>query len=100
MIVAVVRFPLPAPMSRDDAADWFESGAAAYQSVPGLQRKHFLLGEGGTTAGGVYLWETRSAAEAFYNEAWRARVAGKYGEPTVEYFDTPVMVDPTTITRT
>jgi hypothetical protein len=46
------------------------------------------------------VWTTRAAADAFYSDAWRARVAGKYGEPTVEYFDTPVMVDPTSITRT
>jgi hypothetical protein len=100
MIVAVVRFALPAPMSRADAADWFASGAAAYQTVPGLQRKHFLLGEGGSTAGGVYFWDSREAAEAFYSDGWRARLAAKYGQPTVQYFDTPVMVDRSVIERT
>jgi hypothetical protein len=100
MIVAVVRFPLSTPMSRVDAADWFESGATAYQQVPGLQRKHFLLGDGGATAGGVYLWDNRDAAEAFYNDTWRARLAAKYGAPMVEYFESPVTVDPTSVTRT
>jgi hypothetical protein len=100
MIVAIVQFPLPTPMSRADAADWFESGASVYQQIPGLQRKHFLLGDDGATAGGVYLWETRDAADSFYNDTWRARLAGKYGEPTVEYFESPVTVDPTAVTRT
>jgi hypothetical protein len=100
MIVALVRFPLGTTLDRDVATDAFAASAVGYQTVPGLVRKHFLLGEDATTAGGIYFWESRAEADAFYNDAWRARLAAKYGEPTVDYFDAVVSVDPESITRT
>ena len=57
-------------------------------------RKNYLLSEDGTRAGGVYLWETRADAERVYNADWRKMVEAKYGAPpSVEYFESPVMVD-------
>ena len=95
MIVAVVRFPLDPPLSSADAAAAFEASAPNYQNVPGLLRKHYLLGEGGAVGGGVYLWENRAAAEALYDDAWSARLEARYGHaPTVEYFESAVTVDP------
>jgi len=45
-------------------------------------------------AGGVYLWESRAAAEQVYSGEWRERVTKLYGNaPQVTYFDTPVIVD-------
>ena len=99
MIVAVVRFHLDPPMTLDQAAKAFEASAPSYQSVPGLLRKHYLIAPDGSVGGGVYLWETREAAEALYDAAWRARLTERYGEPPqVEYFESPVSVDPTAIT--
>ena len=71
MIVAVVRFPLDPPLSMVDAAALFEASAPSYQQVPGLLRKHYLVAPDGSAGGGVYLWESREAAEALYDEAWR-----------------------------
>jgi len=99
MIVAVVNFSLPAPLSSDEARAMFEASAPNYQSVDGLRRKHFLLSDDGRTAGGVYLWDSRAQAEALYDETWRSRLAARYGsEPTVTYYDSQVTVDPTSIT--
>jgi hypothetical protein len=98
MIVAVVNFPLPAPLSTDEARAMFEASAPSYQNVDGLLRKHFLLSDDGRTAGGVYLWESRQQAEALYDEAWRSRVAARYGsEPRVAFYDSQVTVDPSSI---
>ncbi len=98
MIVAVVNFALPAPLSSDEARAMFESSAPSYQKVDGLRRKHFLLAEDGHSAGGVYLWDSREQAEALYDEAWRTRVAARYGsEPQVTYYDSQVTVDPSSI---
>lgn len=95
MIVAVVRFPLDPPLSSADAEAAFEASAPNYQNVPGLLRKHYLLGDGGHIGGGVYLWESRAAAEALYDDAWRARLEERYGHaPTVEYYESAVTVDP------
>ncbi len=94
MITAIVQFQLPAPVSLPEAARMFESTAPKYQNLPGLVRKYYLRSEDGRTAGGIYLWETKAAAEKVYNAEWRERVAKLYGNaPQVVYFDTPVIVD-------
>ena len=98
MIVAVVRFPLDPPLSSSDAAAMFEASAPKYQNVPGLLRKYYLLGDEGRVGGGVYLWENRDAADALYDEAWRTGLESRYGHPPmIEYFESPVRVDPDTI---
>ena len=57
-------------------------------------RKCYLLSDDGGTAGGVYLWTSRQAAENVYTDEWRRIVREKYGsEPSVTYFDSPVIVD-------
>ena len=94
MITAIVQFQLPAPVSLQEATRMFESTAPKYQNLPGLIRKYYLRSEDGRTAGGVYLWESRAAAEKVYSGEWRERVATLYGNaPQVVYFDTPVIVD-------
>ena len=98
MIVAVVNFALPAPLTTDEARAMFEASAPGYQNVDGLRRKHFLLSDDGRTAGGVYLWDSRQQAEALYDETWRSRVAARYGsEPHVTFYDSQVTVDPSSI---
>ena len=95
MIVAVVRYPLDPPLSSADAAALFEASAPKYQNVPGLLRKHYLLGDDGRVGGGVYLWESQAAAEALYDEAWRAGLEARYGHaPTIEFYESAVTVDP------
>jgi heme-degrading monooxygenase HmoA len=94
MITAVVQFDLPKPMSLAEAAQTFESTAPKYKNLPGLIRKYYLRSEDGCRAGGVYLWETKAAAEAVYNGEWKARVEQVYGsKPEILWFDTPVIVD-------
>jgi len=94
MITAIVQFALPAPISLAEATQRFESSAPKYQNLPGLVRKYYLRSEDGRTAGGVYLWQSRAAAEAVYNAEWRERVEKLYGgKPVITWFDTPVVVD-------
>jgi hypothetical protein len=94
MIITVVTFRLPKPLTPAEATAIFQSTAPNYQGLAGLVRKNYLLSEDGTRAGGVYLWETRADAERVYNADWKKTVEAKYGSPpTVEYFESPVMVD-------
>jgi hypothetical protein len=98
MIVAVVRFPLDPPLTRDQAAEAFTASAPSYQNVPGLLRKHYVVSTDGSVGGGIYLWTDRAAAEALYDEGWRERLRARYGTaPTVEYFESPVTVDPANV---
>lgn len=94
MITVITAFKLPKPISRDEARRIFLSTAPKYQGVAGLVRKCYVLSEDGSTAGGIYLWNSRSEADAMYTESWKIFVREKYStEPSVTYFDSPVVVD-------
>jgi hypothetical protein len=94
MIVAITSFRLPEPITASQARSIFLSTAPTYRGVAGLLRKHYVLSDDGGIAGGIYLWNSREQAEALYTPSWRAFVREKYGtEPSVTYFDSPVVVD-------
>lgn len=94
MITAFTSFTLPKPMTREEARSIFLSTAPKYQGVQGLFRKTYVLSQDGVTVGGIYFWNSQAEAEAMYTDSWRAFVREKYGtEPTVTYFETPVVVD-------
>jgi hypothetical protein len=94
MITVFTTFTLPKPITREEARSIFLSTTPTYLGVPGLLRKTYVLSEDGGTVMGVYLWHSRSEADAMYTEAWHAFAREKYGtEPTVTYFDSPVVVD-------
>lgn len=94
MITAQVQFNLPKPLTVEQAQEIFASTAPNYQGVDGLVRKYYLLSEGGDSAGGIYLWESRAQAEKMYTPEWEQHILNKYGvAPTVTYFNTPVIVD-------
>jgi len=52
------------------------------------------MSEDGRRAGGIYVWESRAAADRVYTPEWRTFVEGKYGTPPqIDYLYSPVMVD-------
>ena len=94
MITAVVQFKLTDGTSLEDATAIFQSTAPRYVGMTGLMRKYYLFDPETGTGGGCYLFETRAAAEAIFNDAWRALIKDRYGaEPGIHYFETPVVVD-------
>jgi Putative mono-oxygenase ydhR len=94
MITVITTFQLPKPITREEARRIFLSTAPKYQGVAGLFRKCYVLSQDGNTAGGIYLWNSRTEADAIYTESWRAFVREKYGtDPSLTYFESPVVVD-------
>jgi hypothetical protein len=94
MIVTIVTFELPAPVSLAEITKTFQATAPKYREVRGLVRKNYWLSEDGRRAGGVYLWASRADAERLYTDEWKAFVIEKYGKPPkIEYLHSPVMVD-------
>ena len=94
MITAVVQFKLADGTSLQDATALFQSTAPRYRGMTGLIRKYYLFDPETGTGGGCYLFETRAAAEAVFNDAWRTLIRDKYGaEPGIHYFESPVVVD-------
>jgi heme-degrading monooxygenase HmoA len=93
MITAIVRFPLSSGLSSEDVKKAYEHSAPQFRGAPGFVRKYYLHGVDGTR-GGVYLWESREAAEAMYSDDWRQRIAEHFGAPPmIECLDTPLIID-------
>ncbi|MGZ0187136.1 MAG: monooxygenase [Alphaproteobacteria bacterium] len=91
--IVVVQFPL-AKRTEDQAIAGGTSTAPTYRGLAakGLISKHYLNGETGT--GGVYLWESREAAEAWFTPERAAMLAEKFGAtPNLTWYDTHVTVD-------
>ena len=94
VITAIVQFQLPADVDSAKAAALFAGSAPKYQALPGLLRKYYIYDKNTHIGGGCYLWESRAAAEAFYNAEWRQFITDRYGSaPNLSYFETPVIVD-------
>jgi len=95
MITAVVTFKLPTGLTREQWQEHNKQVSVRFQNVPGLIRKQFLYNDQGI-GGGVYLWETREAAETcYYKSPWgeNVRKASGGNEPDIVWFETGVVVD-------
>jgi hypothetical protein len=93
MITAIVQYKLPPSISLDDCAAHFRNIAPGFREVTGLVRKQFIYAEDGW-AGGVYLWQSRAAAEAFYTGPWLDGIRERYGmDPQIKYFETACITD-------
>lgn len=91
-VATLVQIQIPEGVANDLVIDGFAGAEETYRNVPGLLRKHFIIGESGTF-GGVYLWNSMASARAWLNDQWRRRVTDTYGNPpTVEWFDVPIVL--------
>jgi hypothetical protein len=91
-VVAIVTFAANTRLSTAEMRELLESAGPAYVAVPGLRRKYFLHGDG--VAGGVYEWESRAHADAFYDANWYAAMMARGGErPDVVLFAAPAIAD-------
>jgi len=93
MITAIVLYKLPPHIDLAACAAHYRTIAPGFRDVPGLIRKQFIYAEDGW-AGGVYLWETRAAAEAFYAGSWLDGIRERYGmDPHIRFFETACITD-------
>ena len=93
MVVVIVQIPIP-PRPRAEAIEQATASAPTYRALAarGLLKKYYLNGAAG--GGGVYLWRSRTEAENWYNDAWRANMKARFGaEPGLTYYDSWVTVD-------
>lgn len=93
MITAIVQFDLPPEIDRSKAAQTFQSLAPIYQKMDGLIHKYFCFSEEGKGAG-IYLWESRQAADKVYAGVWRDRIKELYGvDPEIQFYEPLLIVD-------
>jgi hypothetical protein len=91
--IVVVQFDLP-KRTEELAVKGGTSTAPTYRGLArkGLIRKDYLNGETGT--GGVYLWDSRESAQAWFTEARVAELTARFGvRPRLTWYDTHVTVD-------
>jgi hypothetical protein len=94
MIIAIVTFQLRKATTAAEMSTAFQAAVPMFQAVPGLLTKYFYVSEDGGRAGGIYVWASRADADQLYNGEWRPFVEKKFGSPpTIEFLDSPVMVD-------
>lgn len=94
MITEYVLFQLPAGISRAEVVQGMHEVAPRWRQEPGLIRKTFVYDPVAGQAGAFYLWQRRADAERAHDAAWRQRIRASYGgEPVVQYFETPLVVD-------
>jgi hypothetical protein len=93
MIIAIVRIPFDGDRApRDAVIEGSLKSTPIYREVKGLISKHYLMGD--ATNGGVYMFDTRENADAWYHEGWADWMEGRFGvRPTLEIFDNAVIVD-------
>jgi hypothetical protein len=93
MITAIVQYRLPPTINLGACAEHFRKIAPGFRDVPGLIRKQFIYAEDGW-AGGVYLWQSRADADAFYTGPWLQGIRERYGmDPEIRYFYTAAVTD-------
>jgi hypothetical protein len=94
MTTSVTRFQLPSGIPTEAVKHGFLEAAPKFRHPGGLLRKYFLISEDGKTGGGVYLWNSMEEARTFSEGMLRNMIRDKFQvEPSIEYYETPVVVD-------
>jgi hypothetical protein len=62
----------------------FETVAGNYLGVPGLIRKYFGFSPNASSVVGIYLWDSKDAADAFYSNEWIDGVTNRWGAMPVK----------------
>lgn len=91
--IVICHFALPFPteeafiaLAKESAPKFRKLGAM------GLISKDYVRGAGG--AGGLYVWENRAAAEAWFTEAKLQEYTTKFGaRPTLTWYEANLTVD-------
>lgn len=88
MVAASILFKLPA------TTDWqalrklaYDRAKNLYQGMPGLKTKAFVLNEQTGDYGGLYIWESKDALEAFLASPTFQSSREKFGNPEIKIFD-------------
>ena len=91
-VLAVVTYGLPDNTDRATAVQMFRDSIPRYRATAGLLRKNVIWRDG--LGGGIYLWESRAAADAAYSDEWKAYMTGKYHHPPrIDFYECPVTID-------
>ncbi len=87
-------FQVPEGTSKESLRQTIKATAHTYQGIPGLIRKYYGIRDDGKTLVGIYLWQSRAAADRLYTAEWVAMVAKRWGAPPLrQEWETPMVVE-------
>lgn len=87
-------FKVPADTSKAQLIETINATAHTYEGIPGLIRKYYAIAPDGGSLAGIYLWENRAVADAFYTADWVAMVTRRWaGAPQRQDWETPMVVE-------
>ena len=98
MHIQVINFNLEG-ITRADYEAVCDELAGTFSELPGLISKHWLADEENNTYGGVYIWETRDAYQAYLSSELFAGVGAHPALVNIESKDYDVLEAPTRVTR-
>ena len=98
MHIQIINFNLDG-IGRSEYDQVCDDLAQTFADVPGLISKHWLANDGTNTYGGVYVWGSKDAYEAFIASELFAAVGGNPALTNVSSLDFDVIEAPTRITR-
>ena len=98
MHIQVINFNLEG-ITRTEYEAVCEELAGAFAKLPGLVSKHWLADEENNTYGGVYIWETRTAYQAFLDSELFAAVGANPALVNIVSKNYDVIEAPTRVTR-
>ena len=87
-------YAAPPDLNERAIRDQFDNVAGNYLGVPGLIRKYFGFSDDARSVIGIYLWETKDAADAFYSDEWLRGVTERWGAaPVKQEWIVPVVAE-------
>ena len=87
-------FKVPAGTSKAQPIETINATAHTYEGIPGLIRKYYEIAPDAGSLVSIYLWESVTAANAFYTPDWVAMVTKRWaGPPQRQEWETPMVVE-------
>jgi heme-degrading monooxygenase HmoA len=94
MIAVLVSFQYGDDFDKDRVVRVASDAAPMFRGMRGVVFKYFTVDDAARRVVNLYLWESRQAAEQFFNEDLRAMVVELYGvEPEISYLEVLEVVD-------
>ena len=94
-VAVVVKFSPYPGLDRAQLEAAMIKSVPMYKNLPKLIRKYYVISDD-LSYGGIYLWEDRAAAEAWFTDsvAWSNGVSRSTGvAPEITYLDVPFVID-------
>jgi len=94
MVAVLVRFHYDKEFNEARVRQIADKARAKFEGMPGLRSKTFTVDTHIRDALNFYIWDSESAAKAFFTDQFIERVTELYGvRPTVQFAQVVALVD-------